>query len=82
MQKPNRSLLREILEKMSLPNTNADITRVIELLPNRRDITGVDIAKGFKDNTLDDILLRLKIADGSMVKNAKVLIAKIKSLNL
>lgn len=81
MQKPNCFLLRKILGKMSLPNTSVDITRVVELLPNRHNITDVDIVKGFNDDTLDDIFLRLKIADGTMAKNAKVLIAKIKSLD-
>jgi hypothetical protein len=71
--------LKKILKEMSLPYASADVLRVVVLLKDRSIINESDISKGFDDNTLDDISIRLKIADGTIGRN---LIALKKKLNI
>jgi hypothetical protein len=71
--------LKKILKEMSLLYVSADVLRVVVLLKDRSIINESDISKGFDDNTLDDISIRLKIADGTIGRN---LIALKKKLNI
>lgn len=55
---------------MALPTDLATINRVKYLLQNRRELNSQDIAIGLKDDTLDNISLKLKTQSGELLELA------------
>lgn len=67
----NRFPLKSILEKLSLPVDLKTINRVTHLLQNRNEINETDQQNGINDDVLDDIQMRMRIQDGSLLNLAK-----------
>ncbi len=79
-QRTKKSLIKRILKDLFLPFEDEDVERVIELLPaeKRSEINSYDRQiRGIDDDVLDEVSLRLKIADGTFEKTAKTLKDKL-----